>query len=678
LAWYFQAMSTFSDGVIRMLRRHAGILIPAVLFFTLTVAINWQLFVTPMVPWGDTAINALQVEHAKHFHALLGNYSRWHFHHPGPFLFYVFAAGEALFYNWLHVVPAPLNGECLAEIAFSTACLFAAIYVFWVHTKRTLFLPLAVSASVLFLYAVDSGLPGSAMTSLWLPYAPLFCFLLFIAACASVAAGTRQHLPLLAVAGMIMIHAHVVQLFFVTLLASAALLIAALRTFRRGNFLAALRANKAYLLAALAIVAIFLLPIAIDWAVDHPNNIHQIRLYLREHHAEHNSIRTAILYTLSFFTYDVHPAVALARPGASIRDLVNPAIFVRIYWACCLFILAVATFVYLRPRRKMPTFLNCVFLEMALSIILFVYWGSRITGGMFNFDGYFFYSVQLFGLLGLCSLISLSIRAKLQARYATACACVLALPLLLVAGVKNSYSADPAVAAIVSSLKAKHKEGFMLRIQSDQAAWPTAAGVATSLTRLGKCFCVGSGWEFMFGPQYVCNTHHEPYVVSFSKNMSSCKAPCVILYGRSNLHVTGAPDPAFLAVPMRIEANDSLHESRGFDVIEGDRTWSSKRASLRFFLAPAPTESTFYVLTITGSALPGRPVTIEFNGARVGSITQPGVGTNSFRINRRLIGFGRANVVTLDVPSAGPVGSDPRELGYLFKELTLQSAISNP
>src|SRR5438270_2158101 len=74
----------------------------AVLFAVLCVR-NRFLFTTRLYEQGDAGANSILIEQAKHFTLLTGNYSREHFHHPGPAYLYVQAAGEYLFQGALHL-----------------------------------------------------------------------------------------------------------------------------------------------------------------------------------------------------------------------------------------------------------------------------------------------------------------------------------------------------------------------------------------------------------------------------------------------------------------------------------------------------------------------------------------------------------------------------------------------
>src|SRR5580693_8702952 len=61
---------------------------------------NRFLFTTRLYEDADMGANSILVEQARHFTLLVGNYSRDHFHHPGPAYMYVKAAGESLFCAW--------------------------------------------------------------------------------------------------------------------------------------------------------------------------------------------------------------------------------------------------------------------------------------------------------------------------------------------------------------------------------------------------------------------------------------------------------------------------------------------------------------------------------------------------------------------------------------------------
>ena len=666
----------------RFLPSHTEIILPGLIFFLLIVAMNWQLFVIPMIEDGDAGANALQVQNAKHLHELLGNYSRWHFHHPGPFLFYLFAAGEAIFYDLLHIVPAPLNAEYLAEIAFSVTCLFLSIHVFNVNVGKSLFPALAVLVSVLFLYTVETAVPGSAIVSIWPPYMGLFCFLLLTVACASVAAGNWKHLPLLALSAMIMVHSHVAQILFAATLSGMAVSTAAFREFKWGDPTQALRAYKYYFAAALGIIALFLFPMGLDAIVNHPSNIARIGAYLREHHGEHNSLSVVVLYVFSFFTYSPAPETLLASPGATLRDLLSSEWSVRVYWSAFVFLSILALTSNFGLSRKTALFLKLIFAETALICLLFGYWARSITGPMYNFNGYFFFSVQLLVLFALCSFVSTTLLPALDRRRAIALACSFTAPVLLVAGVGNGGASNPTVLPIVSALKALHLRGVTRLVPRPTENWPLLAGVASYLERSRLHFCVEPQWEFMFGARHTCGDGDGQYRVDFALNSFSCQAPCSVLYTGPNLYVVGAPIPSLLELPALVTANDNTHQSSGFNDSDGSAVWSKKESFLRFYLSPDDAGPCLF--RITGTVLPGRPVVVKVNGGFAGVIDAARRTTGTFTLESNRLVWNGANTMEFDVPNAGPVGTDNRELGFMLEDLLIlrsvpkESVFSNP
>ena len=189
------------------MNKNVVMLLAGMLLLTLCLLfINSAVFSQPMIEYADFAANALQVQRAKTGHELLGNYSRFEFHHPGPAFMYMMAGGEFLFYDWTRIVPAPFNGELLACILFNCALLTVALLVIQTHLPGSLFPALAIAASVWFVSAVNitslaaDGLHGG-LVSPWMPHMLLTPFLVFVAAIVSASTGRTEHLPVSALAG---------------------------------------------------------------------------------------------------------------------------------------------------------------------------------------------------------------------------------------------------------------------------------------------------------------------------------------------------------------------------------------------------------------------------------------------------------------------------------------------
>ena len=80
----------------------------------------------------------------------------------------------------------------------------------------------------------------------------------------------------------------------------------------------------------------------------------------------------------------------------------------RVYWSVFLFLLVFAVVVSVGKKRKDHLFLVLIFGEIVLVTLLFLYWSWRITGRMYNFNGYFFFAIQLLAALALSAFYPMS------------------------------------------------------------------------------------------------------------------------------------------------------------------------------------------------------------------------------------------------------------------------------
>ncbi|HWA88130.1 MAG TPA: hypothetical protein VG710_18015, partial [Opitutus sp.] len=176
-------------------------------------------FQTPMLEYADAAVNALQIENAKHGRELYGNYSRFHIHHPGPVFFYLYAGGEILFHDWLHLAPAPGNAHLFTGLLVQ-ALFFALALTTLARSLPRMFLPLILLAAAFYFRSVDG-----AFTSIWPPHVLLMPFLCFLAASVSFATGRASILPLVVLCGGLLVHGHVAQPLFVGGLGAIALVL---------------------------------------------------------------------------------------------------------------------------------------------------------------------------------------------------------------------------------------------------------------------------------------------------------------------------------------------------------------------------------------------------------------------------------------------------------------------
>jgi hypothetical protein len=150
----------------------------------------------PRTESDDVALLTIGARDALHGGLLLGPYSRFGWHHPGPSYFYILALP-----TWLWRGP---TGTWIAAAALATACAAAVVILAWNGAG-----PVAgwiAAASVLL---VVTGLGPAIVRNPWNPYAVALPALVSVLASALFAAGLRGALAWSAVAGSVAVQTHV-------------------------------------------------------------------------------------------------------------------------------------------------------------------------------------------------------------------------------------------------------------------------------------------------------------------------------------------------------------------------------------------------------------------------------------------------------------------------------------
>jgi hypothetical protein len=652
-------------------KRDSVPLILTAAFVLLVLALNAQLFTQPIVEFSDYAANSLLVQQAKHFTLLTGHYSRWRFHHPGPAFLYLFALGEFLFYDVLHVVPAPYNGQLLIAIIFDGVLLCTTLCVFRRHAKLSVPLALLVVLVVLL-----SGSP-SLLTSNWMPDVMMFPFLLFSVSAASVLAGETRDLRYLAVSGMLLIHAHIAQFLFVGAIGGATAGYILVRAQRQGRLRAFFSQRWRDFAVAAAIVFAFALPPLLEIALDRPNNLDALLAYQRQFGDTRNNVGLAIGYFACFLLFVRVPEFALTKGPAGILTMGFSRSGVVAYWIVLALVFLLAVAAWRKAAKRQPAlFFGSLAWVGAGSAMLFLYWGTRIVGGFYAFNGNFIYSLHLLAWFVLLAVIEPCLDWR-----AVRILNVLALVLLAVFAIlerKMLRSTNMGAPDVRQAATAVPVYPFgKLAITFDHDNWVWAVAVANSMKRLGKPFCVSPGWGFMFSSENVCPDMLTADTLWLATGVTSCAPPCRYVYRGPAFSLTSHP-----AEPLRLPVEVGLHASAGLDRTgfsedEGPHRWLQKRASIRFRLSPGLPPASCFRLALTGFAYPGRPTQLGVNGRTLGTLSKDVPDTALFVVPREAIHPGEVNSISLDTEKAAPVGADKREIGFGFVNLVLRAANPN-
>jgi hypothetical protein len=656
----------------------SGPLILTAAFVLLILVLNFQLFTHPIVEFSDYAANSLLVQQAKHFTLLTGHYSRWGFHHPGPFFLYLFVLGEFVFHDVLHVVPAPYNAQLLITIIFNGILLYAALYVFQRHAKLSV--PLALLVITVVTVIVNASIHSasgalSILISNWMPDVLFFPYLLFAVSAASVMAGSTRDLPLLAFSGMILIHAHFAQFLFVGVIGGGTVVYILVRAQRQGGLRAFLLEQRRFFAMSAAIVFVLALPPLLEIALDRPNNLDALLTYNRQFGYIRNNPIIALDHFACFLLFVPAPETAIPKglTGIVAMSLARPEVVT--YWALFALFFVFAIVAQLRtPKadRRAP-FLGHLALVTAVSALLFVYWGTRITGGFYAFNGAFAYAFH--PLLWFLLLAEVERHVTWRVIWVFN---VGALVLLLVLSVverkalRNPFNGDPDALPAAKAMPAAPFGALAITFDHDE--WADAVGMANSMKRLGKPFCVTSEWAIIFARDNVCPDLVTADKLRVARGAPACMPPCRPVYRGVAYSVTRYPHQAF-TLPLDVDLHDSpTVERAGFNADEGTHRWLQKHAAIRFALAPELPTTPCFRLALTGYDYPGRPAELGVNGRMLGTLTKTEPGTAVFTVPRSALRPGQVNSITLDSENAGPVGADRRDIGFAFLDLVLRPA----
>jgi hypothetical protein len=583
------------------------------------LALNAQLFRNPIIEITDFAAKSLLVQQARHFSLLTGHYSRWHFHHPGPAFLYLFALGEFIFHDILHVAPAPFNAQLIMMIIVNVALLFASFSIIRRHLSGRFLVPLALAATTLVTVMVNRNTQQSMLISNWMPDVLLFSFLLFAVSAASILARDVRDLPFLALAGMFLIHAHIAQFLFVGVLGGGTIGWVLVRALRAGHMRLFWRENRRYFTLAAAICALFALPPLLDLILHHPNNLDDIRAYLGGPGRQRNSIFTSIRYYSCFLLFIPNPDIVLhARGGIPPYVLGHPSIWA--YWAVYAAVSMVTLVLARRDTRPAPgrSFVKFLCLVAAGAAVLFLYWGMRITDDLFAFNGRFIFVIHLiawFVVLG-------ELGNHLSERQTTVLAAMAGV-FILVFGLMEREAFHPAALAfsapdaLNAAQAAPSLAAGRLEITFEERDWSFAVGIANQMERMGKPFCVAPDWGFMFTREHVCPDELAAAKLVIARDNPACTFPCRVLYRGSRLSAMGYP--VELSLPVEIGIGDSASVSKtGFNDSEGSYRWTQKHAAIRFALTADLPKTDCLKLALRGFVHPGGKVLVSVNARPLG------------------------------------------------------------
>jgi len=651
------------------------------------VAANWPFFfATPWIEQGDTAVNALQIERAKDLREIWGNYSRFHFHHPGPAFFYLYAAGEVVLCDWLRVCPSPANAHIFAGLVTQAFFLALALALAARWIKRPLFVPLALLAA-----AVHFKIPGYAFLSIWPPHVLLMPFLAFWVACVSVAAGRGQDICWAVLAGSFLVHGHVAQPLFV-----AGLFLPAYwllwRHQRAGGAPAPWRAFPAAHAAGLLLLLLFLTPILLDLRLGERSNLQDILRHLQFSGDERKSPLAGLVYLLSFFGYETRQGELLTTlsPGS--------LVFFRDRWPAYLFwlVLLAAGAAGLRRRVFALDAGEAGFGRRAgqfwlLGAGLCVVWGVMQAGEMMDFNGYFYYGFIYLLLAAAAALVSTLTLSPAAGSWISAAALVggaaVALTTYRLPSPGTNLEELAARDAILRAIAADPQRQRPKMLSFYHRDWPDVALAALVLERAKVPFYTDENWEFMFLREHLIPNDWlrlpEPPISVWRFIPRTKGAPGLRFTKDLNIMLEpGRLSPADGEIDFSRNGNLQLYLTAGLAAPESDTAWTSQNDVLLQF-RPVPTDRDVEIRIEAAPFLAKKvaiqPTELRFNGQLLFSSPFTEIGVLRVRIPKELWNKYPVASIHLFFPNAKApwqvgVSGDVRILALAIRRLTTRLA----
>ncbi len=461
---------------------------PFAALFALLCVRNRFLFTANLHEQGDAGANSILIAQAKRFSLLAGNYSREGFHHPGPAYMYVQAAGEWLLRDVLGVVPAPWNAHMLAVFALNCACVAMAVMIVYGWTRGgglSRKSPAAAAACFAVVVAFIVWYPWIANSD-WMPSMYVLPYVVFVIAAASVAAGAARDIWIVTLSGWLLIHGHACFLLFVPVITAAAVAIVMWRFGWRACLLR-FRDHRSLWLPAMAISAVFLLPIVMNLALHWPGDFGRYLSYGKSTRAGGHGPREILDYLLWYWW---------PHAGAWVVPILGYAA-------------ALAVSLGLARGARRRYLLALLMINLVSTVVLIAYAAVGIDYLSEYYIAYFYWSAPLVTSLVIAVGVIgwLTPRVALALAAAGAAAAYLALA-LLPATLASTNDIDQALPSAVATIAAQ-APGKMIVLRIQHPAWVPVSGFLVQAERTGVPVCVDDPWyQFLFTSQFIC-THAQ-------------------------------------------------------------------------------------------------------------------------------------------------------------------------
>jgi hypothetical protein len=441
------------------------------------------------------------------------------------------------------------------------------------------------------------------------------------------------------------------------------------------------------------ILAVFLLPIVLDWTRGENSNLHDILRHLQFNGGDRKNPLAALLYLLSFLGYDDQQESLLTSLRWASLAFFRDHWLTYAGWAGLVALLVAG----LRRGWFVPDTLLARWGQRAVGFwlwtaVLCVVWGIMQAGPMFAFNGYFYHALHYLLLLGAAALVvswpALATSSRQLSTAFLATAFLGALFGFRLPGPDEGWDELAIGDSVQAALAADPEPGRPKLLSFNHRDWPQVAITALVLQRKGVPYYADENWNVMFQKEHIVpvawlRAPQPPMAVW--RFISRTKTAPGLRYSRDlNLMLSQAPLPPDGGdIDFSNTGNVGRYLSAGLASPEGDNSWTSQPDVLLQF-RPVPADRDVEMEIVAAPFLPSnrielQPTELRYNGHLLFSapFTEPGV--LRVRIPKELWNEHPVAALHLHFPKARApwqvgVSGDVRILALAVKRLTTRLA----
>jgi hypothetical protein len=455
---------------------------------------------TRIFPVADIAIIELYARNVLTGKLLVGPYSRFGWHHPGPMYFYLIAPFYAL------------GGQHPAALAAGAAVLAsgAAALVAWASAR---FFGSAVAVALTGVVALLLWRLPEIATSPWNPHVVLVPTIALIVLCAALTAGRPKLLPIVLFVSSFLVQTDVALVPVVVAVVGTA----SVWGVARGWAGSIEPARPAALAAVWVVVGAWFLPAA-EQAVHSPGNLTRLWRFFVESPAAGQPFDVAALAWARWLAAPLRPGLSFAATG-------SPAGSLGVAAAQLLALAAVAAW----GRRAHRALASLALLALVASLVA-LWSATRIQDRVMDHQLFWLTSLAVLNLGIVAAAAALYLQAVLP-RWSWpgrlvpfACAALIGVTLLMcfrqleraregaLPVTRSSPVAERLGTAVREHLTSNGLRKPLITIAEGEEIWGMAAAMLLELDRLGVPFAVEESWMPMFPNAFAASGEEDAEV----------------------------------------------------------------------------------------------------------------------------------------------------------------------